>query len=228
MRNNYLVQFLANLLRCIWLFFPSLLFVALALICLTQLGQGKDILISFTETKGSFGSNLLTKFIFLVAIIFWVYVSWYASRMVAYIKGSQRTDWNQMELRFLHRFPRIIGYSCLLVMVLGLLTLFDQLTWLTKQPFLFLIGGMILLWLADKQMIRLSGFAKEGRMLKALLLTTAILVPLLLIVFSYTGLFRKPFFIILLVLILLLVYMLYINLRRHRMQELEKHFFIMH
>ncbi|KIC95194.1 hypothetical protein [Flavihumibacter solisilvae] len=222
MRNNYLVQFLANLLRCIWLFFPSLLFVALALICLTQLGQGKDILIAFTETKGSPGNNLLTKFIFLVAIIFWVYVSWYASRMVAYIKTSQRTDWNRMELRFLHRFPRIIGYSCLLVIVLALLTLFDQLTWLTAQPFLFLIAGMILLWLADRQMIRLSGFAREGRMLKALLLTAAILVPLLLIIFSYSGLFRKPFFIILLILILLLVYMLYINLRRHRMQELER------
>jgi len=233
-----LIRFLANLLRCFWLFFPSLLFVALALIAFTQLSQGKDILISFTETSGTFGGILLSKLIFVIAIIFWVYVSWYASRMVAYIKEFKHKqsalqlnptlttqDYEKlfaMELRFLHRFPRVIGYACLLVVIFSLTLLLVNSNWIIKQPFPILIAAVIIFWLLDKQMIRLSSFGKQGLLLKIILWLSAILLPFLLILYSATGLFRKVPYILLLIFIILLVYMLYINLRRHRMEVLAR------
>ncbi|MCG7859768.1 hypothetical protein MD537_22510, partial [Flavihumibacter sediminis] len=87
LRKYPFLRFLSNLLRSCWLFFPSLVFIILAMVAFSQLSQGQDILISFTETAGAFGHVLAAKMIFLVAIFFWVYVSWYSSRMVAYIKS---------------------------------------------------------------------------------------------------------------------------------------------
>lgn len=232
------IRFLANLLKSFWLFFPSLLFVVIALVCFTQLSQGTDILISFTETSGTFGGILLSKFIFVIAIIFWVYVSWYASRMIAYIREHKHrqsmsvlnpamtpAEYEQhfaMELRFLHRFPRIIGYACLVVILLSLTLLLVDTSWIIKQPFPILIIGVFFLWILDKQMIRLSSYGTKGELLKLILWLSAILLPALLVIYAATGLFRKVPFIILLILIMLVVYMLYINLRRHRMDMLAR------
>ena len=44
-----LVKFVSNLLKSIWLFFPAILFILLTFACFIKLGQGKDIVISFTE-----------------------------------------------------------------------------------------------------------------------------------------------------------------------------------
>jgi hypothetical protein len=238
LRKYKLIRFLSNLLRSIWLFFPAILFVILAMVCFTQLGPGKDILISFTETTGTFGGILLSKFIFLVAITFWTYVSWYASRMVGYIKAFQHKEaakilnpaltddkYNKlfdMELRFLHRFPRIVGYACLVVVLLGLINLSVHFKWMNEQPFLFLIGAVLILWLIDRKMIVFSSYTRDGRLLKKVLWIASILLVLMLVVYSATGLFRKVPYIVLMVLVLLVVFMLYINLRRHRMQELER------
>ena len=223
MNRPYLIRFLANLLRCFWIFFPSLVFIVLALLCFTQLPQGKDLLISFTETDGPFSSLLLSKGIFLVAIVFWVYVSWYSSRIVAYIKEYQRgPQADELEKRFLHRFPRIIGYGCLLVLLLSLSTLPFYNSWLTRQPFLFLICGVLLLWQIDKQLIRLSSYAREGRFLRVLLTVIAVLIPVMVVSYTAFGWFKKVGFLLAFVFILLIAYMLYINLRRHRMEVLEK------
>lgn len=235
-RKYPLIRFLANLLRCLWLFFPAIVFILLALFCFTKLEQGRDILISFTETSGTFGGILLSKFIFAIAIIFWVYVSWYASRMVAYIKEAQHRkavmslnpsmtteEYNAvfaMERRFLQRFPRIIGYACLVVVLLSLILLVADSDWLVKKPFVILMGIVFLLWLGDRQMIRISSFGHREFLLKSVLWTAGILLPLLWILYSATGLWRKVPFIIMLVILMLVVYMLYINLRRHRMEEL--------
>lgn len=237
-RKYPLIRFLANLLRCLWLFFPAIVFILLALFCFTKLEQGKDILISFTETSGTFGGILLSKFIFAIAIIFWVYVSWYACRMVAYIKETQhrkaitslnpamtQEEYNAsfaMERRFLQRFPRIIGYACLVVVLLSLILLVADSKWLVKQPFVILLGIVFLLWLGDRQMIRISSFGHRELLLKSVLWTAGILLPFLWILYSATGLWRKVPFIITLVILMLVVYMLYINLRRHRMEELMR------
>src|SRR5262249_8268779 len=78
-----LLRFLSNILKSIWLFFPSLLFVLLAMMCFLRLSQGKDLLIAFTE-------NSKARIFFLIAISFWVYVTWYSSRIVAYLKKEKQ------------------------------------------------------------------------------------------------------------------------------------------
>ncbi len=222
MHSYYPIRFLANLLRCFWIFFPSLLFILLALLGFTQLSQGKDLLISFTENNHQFSSVLLSKTIFLVAIVFWVYVSWYSSRMVSYIKSYRRRQHaDDMELRFLHRFPRLLGYACLLVVILSLCSLLSEKSWLLRQPILFLIGGTFILWQTDKQLIRLSAYGKEGWFLRMLLWTLAALAPLLLLLYAWQGWFSRVPYLLFLLLLLLVAFMLYVNLRRHRMEALQ-------
>jgi hypothetical protein len=103
--------------------------------CFIKLGQGKDIIISFTENTRKGNSladvsiNVLIKLTFFIAIAFWVYVSWYSSRIVAYAKlYRQRTYANlfiptlpetkfgtmyEVQQLFLDGFPRLVGYGCL-------------------------------------------------------------------------------------------------------------------
>jgi hypothetical protein len=232
------LRFLANLLRSIWLFFPSILFIVLALICFTQLSQGKDIIISFTETTGTFGGILLSKLIFIIAIIFWVYVSWYASRIVAYIKEFKHKqfvfqlngaitaeDYDNrfaMEQRFLQRFPRIIGYACLLVVIYALAILLIDNKWIIRHPFILLTFGLIIVWQIDRQVIRLSSAGKIHLSIERLLQVFGFMLPVLLIAYVVAALFRKIPFILLLMLVLLVFFMLYINLRRQRMNKLAE------
>jgi hypothetical protein len=120
----------------LWLFFPGILFVVLAIWCFWTLGQGKDIIVAFTE-------NAKAKSFFFIAIAFWVYVSWYSARIVAYLKQSKQEDRirkicientpEQVEQKlkqsaffdlsstYLTTFPRIIGYACLLGIELAVL-----------------------------------------------------------------------------------------------------------
>ena len=86
-RFRRLLRFLSNLLRSLWLFFPGILFLILTLMVFWTLGQGKDIVIAFTENKSRTILDFnYTRTIFFLAIGFWVYVSWYSSRIISYIK----------------------------------------------------------------------------------------------------------------------------------------------
>lgn len=238
LRKYPFLRFLSNLLRSCWLFFPSILFILLAMLVFSQMNQGKDILISFTETTGSFGHVLAAKFIFLIAIFFWVYVSWYSSRMVGYIKHYQHREavriidpvlsdagyekLYDMELRFLHRFPRIIGYSCLIsvIIVLSLLLFpesrFDQL------PLLLLFAGSFLTWLADRKMIAWSALPGRSALLRNLAWILFAVILLLTAFFVQQDLFRKLPSILLLLFLLLTLYMLYVNVRRQHMNKMER------
>ena len=58
-----------------------------------MLGQGKDIIVAFTENKaGTIPPINYTRIVFFIAIGFWVYVSWYSSRIIAYIKKSKQEE----------------------------------------------------------------------------------------------------------------------------------------
>lgn len=233
LRKYPFLRFLSNLLRSCWLFFPSLVFIILAMVAFSQLSQGQDILISFTETAGAFGHVLAAKMIFLVAIFFWVYVSWYSSRMVAYIKGWQHREavriidpvlsdqayasLYDMELRFLQRFPRIIGYGCLLVVMIVLSLLLFPESWVQEQPFLVLIGATLLAWLADRTLIRLVQLPGKSALLRNIAWVLFGLVLLLPVLYVKYDLFSRVPSILLLLLLLFFLYMLYINVRRQHM-----------
>lgn len=241
LRKYPFLRFLSNLLRSCWLFFPALVFIILAMVTFSQLSQGKDILISFTETAGAFGHVLAAKMIFLIAIFFWVYVSWYSSRMVGYIKAWQHREAVRlidpvlsdgeyeslyaMELRFLHRFPRIIGYGCLLVVLIVLSLLLFPNSWIHEQPFLLLIAVTFLAWIADRTLIRWVRLPGKSALLRNIAWLLFALILVLPVIYVNQGLFSRVPYILLLLLLLFFLYMLYINVRRQHMfrERLKAH-----
>ena len=142
-----LLRFISQLLKSIWLFFPGILFLLLPIFCFWMLGQGKDIIIAFIDNiaaKNFFHFNY-TRTVFFLVIGFWVYVSWYSSRIISYIKMKQQEknvedisginkmtstvtdelnkDFFEIGKPFLDEFPRIIGNTCFLILELAVLQL---------------------------------------------------------------------------------------------------------
>jgi predicted acylesterase/phospholipase RssA len=81
-----ILRFLSFLFKSVWLFFPAILFIVLAIWCFWTLGQGKDIIVAF-------GENPRAKIYFFLAIALWAYLSWFSSRIVAYQKEYRQ--WQQ-------------------------------------------------------------------------------------------------------------------------------------
>ena len=116
---NFLM-FLRILLKAIWLFFPSILFLVLALFATWYLTQGRDIMVRTLEQPRIF-------YMFVIATIFWVYITWYSSRIigkVTYASLSRRPDKEERFWgRFLIQMPRFLSFSCLTVIVLAFVKL---------------------------------------------------------------------------------------------------------
>ena len=87
------LRFISQLSKSIWLFFPGIIFLLFGIFCFWTLGQGKDIIVAFTEnTSKTILSINYTRVIFFVAIGFWAYVSWYSARIISYIKKTRQED----------------------------------------------------------------------------------------------------------------------------------------
>lgn len=144
-------RFMSQVLKSIWLFFPGLLFLLLAIFCFWILGQGKDLIVAFVDNTYG-GLVHPAPLFFFIIIAFWVYVSWYSSRIIAYIKKKQQKQ-KLIEIKnidtrfdddkfdddkaeeayiskehlfeiskpFLDAFPRLIGNGCFLVLELAVL-----------------------------------------------------------------------------------------------------------
>jgi hypothetical protein len=106
-------------------FFPSILFLVLALFATWYLTQGKDIMQRTLEQPRIF-------YMFVVATIFWVYITWYTSRIIGKVTyaslsrkpGKEERFWG----RFLIQMPRFLSFSCLTVIILALSSLKKILT----------------------------------------------------------------------------------------------------
>jgi hypothetical protein len=236
-----LAKFISNLLKSIWLFFPSILFILLTFACFIKLGQGKDILISFTENtrKGNSAAdisvNVLIKLTFFVSIAFWVYVSWYSSRIVAYAKlYRQKTYAGQfkpalpedkfatmyeVQTLFLDNFPRLVGYACFIIMFFAVSNMIFPDSWIKKQPipcmaFFLLAAGFI-----DKKLITFTDNEINSNRLRRWFTILGISFLALLLVLQLTSLLNKPFVLFAMIILLMFLYMLYINLRRKIVDE---------
>lgn len=128
--------FLSHLLKSLWLFFPGILFIILTLWCFWVLGQGKDLILAFAE-------NHEAKIFFLVAIGFWIYVTWFSSRIIANLKlrkqqeaivkmlkshetkeGSKKIEnitYFELPVAWLNLWPKLIGYAGLLAIEIAVL-----------------------------------------------------------------------------------------------------------
>lgn len=117
--ENFLM-FLRAFLKALWLFFPSILFLVLALIATWYLTQGKDIMQRTLEQPRIF-------YMFVIATIFWVYITWYTSRIIGKITYASLPQKPDKEERFWGRFliqmPRFLSFSCLTVIILAFVKL---------------------------------------------------------------------------------------------------------
>ena len=145
---------LSGLLGAVWVFFPSLLFIFFTIFCFWLAGQGKDIIVAFTEKRSD---SLLPpdaiRIVFFLAIGFWVYVTWYSSRVIAYIKDKRQQGDTFFDIgsNFLDVFPRLAGNACFLVLELSVLQvpiLSSPLT--STESFLLLFLALINLYFIDR------------------------------------------------------------------------------
>lgn len=229
------LKFVSRLLKSVWIFFPGFLFLLLTIACFWMAGQGKDIIIAFTQNEArsvslnSFSWNY-TRIIFFVAIGFWVYVSWYSSRIISYIKKTKQDEpaveiqqavkvpvnrqgnsYPEISANFLDEMPRIIGNACFLVLELAVL----QSPLLTLPissgiAWVFLIEALLVIYFLNRW-IQQTQAQKPGFRKLFYILLFCFLVLVVAICF-----FKTIYFITLFVLLLIFhcVFIFYINLRR--------------
>jgi len=228
------LRFISQFFKSMWLFFPGIIFLLLAIFFFWMLGQGKDIIVAFTEntSKTIFSLNY-SRVIFFVAIGFWAYVSWYSARIISYIKKTrekddirliasvssqvaeedytQRSQFFEIGKNFLDEFPRIVGNSCFLVLELSVLQsparlhpLSATTSWLSFFIVL-LVLRYLNRWINDRVAVK-SAFRK---------LFYTMLVITIVSVIAISSLVIVNIMVIFAVLVLLhVVFIFYTNLRR--------------
>jgi len=116
----FIANFWRYLVKALWLFFPSILFLLVAYFLFWHLPQGKDlIVISLQNAK--FSQAIFPCFI--LALIFWAYVTWYTTRMVARAEHFQNPNHHSIATVFRVQSPRILAFSCITVIFLALFQL---------------------------------------------------------------------------------------------------------
>jgi predicted acylesterase/phospholipase RssA len=108
----YALKTLGLVLRLLWVFFPGVLLLGLAAILTSGLLQGQDAIVVALESRWR-------GFFIITGLVFWATVTWYSSRLIAYNK-------DEIFLRFpkgLYHAPRLLGYTCLAVVLHAFLVL---------------------------------------------------------------------------------------------------------
>ncbi len=235
-RAAHWLTWLSSLLKSIWTFFPALLFICLVITCFWIMDQGKDILVAYMEKGDRLYLGGATRTVFFIAIAFWVYVSWYSSRIIAYIKERQQQDLlkkasgkSQVEAEaayhtdndffeinqyFLDNFPRIGGNACLVALELAILqspALHAGIDTVLAGILFFVL--LVLLFFIDR-IIREKWSAASGFV--AIFRVVLIVFLLLLIgaAFPVANLTVNACFALGVLIVLHVLFLLYINLRR--------------
>ena len=100
------LQELAILLQLLWAFLPGILFILLAYVFFSGSVQGKDIILTGLKSRQ-------TGLFFIVGLAFWVLITWYTSRLIAY--NHDRLF--QVAKNGLYHAPRILGYACFTITI---------------------------------------------------------------------------------------------------------------
>jgi hypothetical protein len=118
------VQIRKNFLNALWLFFPSVLFLLIGYFIFWHLTQGKDLMVITLEDPKS-KTAFAEVFIFIVALVFWIYVTWFSTRLVARAKSfmfpEQEND-NGWRAYLIHT-PRLLAFSCISIILIAFLQL---------------------------------------------------------------------------------------------------------
>lgn len=133
-RDFFTADFWRFIAKAIWLFFPSIIFLVMAWFSFWKLTQGKDLIQITLEKPDIFAY-------FIIAQVFWFYVTWYTGRIIGKIKMYQQPDASFIWKRFLTQMPRLLGFSCFSVIILAFLRLrFDPF-----EKYSFIFYGLLVL-----------------------------------------------------------------------------------
>jgi len=116
----FIANFWRYLVKSLWLFFPSILFLLLAYFLFWHLPQGKDLIVISLQ-NARFSQAIFPCFI--LALIFWAYVTWYTTRIVARAEHFQNPNHHTIAMVFRVQSPRILAFSCITVIFLALFQL---------------------------------------------------------------------------------------------------------
>ena len=234
-----ILRFISQMMKSLWLFFPGILFLLFTICCFWILGQGKDIVVAFTENRSrtSLGMNY-TRVIFFMAIAFWVYVTWYSSRVIAYIKKSKQEDAIQkisgleqeaadklfldqpesfdLSNSFLDAIPRTLGNACFIILELAVLQspiLTHPLNF--KIAFGILVIGLLIMGMINKWILTTQ--APKPAFRRTFWILLYLLIALVIIASFFTKISILSLFFLLL--LFHVVFVCYINLRRMDMEK---------
>ncbi|HRD57948.1 MAG TPA: hypothetical protein PK504_07845 [Ferruginibacter sp.] len=99
-------------LRAIWLFFPPILILFFGYLCFWKLNQGRDVMIITLENRKVFG-------LFLLALLFWVTITWYTTRLLGKAKSLMDDDQHLLWITLRVQGPRILAFTCITIVILG-------------------------------------------------------------------------------------------------------------
>ncbi len=126
-------SFWRYLFKAIWLFFPAILFLLLSYACFWTLTQGKDLMVITVEKQRVF-------IYFIVAQIFWSYITWYSSRIVGKAKEFEQPCEDRIWTALRVQGPRLLAFTCFTIIILAFLRMvFNKLTWLPDWSWLALL-----------------------------------------------------------------------------------------
>ena len=111
-RDLLTVDFYRYLIRACALFLPGILFLVLTYFCFWKLTQGKDLMIITLEHYDTFAY-------FILAQIFWAYVTWYSSRIVGKAKYFQQRNDHPVWTTFRVQGPRLMAFTCFSLIILA-------------------------------------------------------------------------------------------------------------
>ena len=103
-----ILQQIAIALQVFWVFMPGILFIGIGYLFFSQFIQGKDIVITAMNSRQS-------ALFFLIGLFFWVLITWYTSRLIAY--NHDRLF--RIAKEGLYHTPRILGFLCFTIITIA-------------------------------------------------------------------------------------------------------------
>lgn len=191
-----------------WLFFPAIIFLLLALTAFWKLGQGIDLMERTLENGRIFA-------LFITAQVFWTYITWYSCYIISKIKLAALPDHTTDEdiihwRRMLIQMPRFLAFTSISIIILAFFKLRTgvDVNWLfyailAISPFIYSFVYNFFSRLADRvnNNAKFPGVESKIKYLNKYRHTTLAILAVSLIVI---GFFHTP----LLLMILLMIFQL--------------------
>ncbi|MFI5129335.1 MAG: patatin-like phospholipase family protein [Chitinophagales bacterium] len=119
--SDFLIaNFWRYLLQSLWLFFPPILFLLVAYFSFWHLPQGKDLIVISLQ-NAEYTPAIFPCFI--LGLIFWAYVTWYTTRIVARAHHFENPNHHNIATVFRVQSPRILAFTCITIIFLALFQL---------------------------------------------------------------------------------------------------------